>query len=338
MNDRINDIAKIPTFSSMSQQEISKIAKYLQPVEFPEDQYILLQGKPSSGIYLLIEGEVEATVRLYGNKRLHLTTCSAPDLIGEIAFMEHAPITADIRTLTPLKTYCFSNSYIHTFQLTHPHISYKLSMQIAKRMCQRIRGISKIVMDDAEDTQDVSLPNILAPLKMLGKKHITEIDDDIKKYLNRLKFIQELSANELGILMAHCRLHKVKKGRPIYLEGEQSDSFFMVVLGAVLATLHLPKRISKLGVYGPGEIFGHTGFTDKQPHSTSTMAREDAVILEIDHQALDAIKKESVILWFKCHNLVFSAVAHMLRKVNRQYIQLEGLGKQIHHHEGDYNV
>ena len=72
-------------------------------------------------------------------------------------------------------------------------------------------------------------------------------------------------------------------GEVLYRQGDPSDCAWLIERGSIELTSAQGRRNSHLGVFGPGELIGELGMLDGGPRTASAIARDDTVLLAIEH-------------------------------------------------------
>jgi CRP-like cAMP-binding protein len=91
-------------FSECSDKELKWVASEMDEVEFGAGHELTRKGSPNHSFYVLLEGEVEAT--LDGKVLARLTP---GDFFGEISMLDRGPATATVTTKTPIKALVMSH-------------------------------------------------------------------------------------------------------------------------------------------------------------------------------------------------------------------------------------
>ena len=94
----------VPILSSLSHQEISKVADALEPVEYQDDDVIVEQGDRGDSFYILVEGDAVVTKQTDENPRpVEVKRLSAGDYFGEIALINDSPRAATVTAVGAVK-------------------------------------------------------------------------------------------------------------------------------------------------------------------------------------------------------------------------------------------
>lgn len=107
--------------------------------------------------------------------------------------------------------------------------------------------------------------------------------DSVKQYLQRSSLFQEFSQDELESISASSHVKVIPQGELVFQQGEASDFFYIIAIGEVELSLHDDtKGRSIVGRIGPGGHFGETSILTHRPHSLTSRALSDLVLICFD--------------------------------------------------------
>ncbi len=104
--------------------------------------------------------------------------------------------------------------------------------------------------------------------------------DLIIETLKTNKLFCRLSGDELSKASTLFRKQKVAEDEYVFMEGENSDRFYMAAIGQVKIVKHTPEgKDVILEIIRPPEIFGGIAVLDGRPYPASAQAMEDVTVL-----------------------------------------------------------
>ncbi|KRA38204.1 MULTISPECIES: Crp/Fnr family transcriptional regulator [unclassified Nocardioides] len=108
-------------------------------------------------------------------------------------------------------------------------------------------------------------------------------------------FLESCSAREWRVLQQHSTIEVVKRGQVLVREGEQDQSLFIVLAGALAPRIAgVPDGARAQMV--PGDVFGEVAFFDGRPRSSTVVAVEDSRIMRIRYEAFEALSAGEPVL------------------------------------------
>lgn len=115
----------------------------------------------------------------------------------------------------------------------------------------------------------------------------------------------------------------------LFRENSPADACFVIVKGAVHITIngHGDKKL--LARLGPSTIFGQVGLIDGGDSNGTCTVQEDALLLEMKHEACHRLLARQSPLAYKFLGALTEGVIHELRVAERQLKRLNS-----HRHPG----
>ena len=102
--EKVALLSEMGLFADFTEEELKRVAKVTQMVQFSAGQVIVDQGDPGVDCYLIAGGRASVYVR--GE---YVTTSTAGSMIGEMALIDHRPRTATVIADTDLDTLKFDS-------------------------------------------------------------------------------------------------------------------------------------------------------------------------------------------------------------------------------------
>src|SRR5262245_44572349 len=135
---RVEDLRKIPLFSSLSSVDLEFLAIKMDEIRVPAGTAVITAGMGNHAFYLLAHAEVDVFVG-----GIHRRSLGPNDFFGEISMMMLEPATATVVTRTPVRAYVMSHS-----QFLEVRVHETVMLQLKSAMVDR----------RSTDRQLVSLP------------------------------------------------------------------------------------------------------------------------------------------------------------------------------------
>jgi CRP/FNR family transcriptional regulator, cyclic AMP receptor protein len=122
-------LGRLGIFADLTEAELRDVAAELDEQSFPEGSWVLRQGKPGTGLFIVVDGEVGVVID--DEERTTLTTGS---FFGEISVLLEEPTTADIVVRTPLRCLVIPPQRAEEFLLAHPRVMFRMLQAEARRL------------------------------------------------------------------------------------------------------------------------------------------------------------------------------------------------------------
>ncbi len=126
------------TFRPLSLDAKESLAKGIQPQTFAAGDTLLTSGQRASGLYLILDGEVEIVV-VDGDKRRTIDVDGRGSVLGEISTITGEPCTADVIAITEVRALVLSADDYDAIRGHHPEVEIALSQLVSDRLGQQSR-------------------------------------------------------------------------------------------------------------------------------------------------------------------------------------------------------
>jgi NTE family protein len=127
-----------------------------------------------------------------------------------------------------------------------------------------------------------------------------------------LELFRTLTGEQRNVIQKLMKCRNIARGDLLVLEGEPSDSFFVVIHGAFeVCRSDSPIPIAQIRA---GEVIGEIGFFAGTPRTATVTAIRDAMVMELDRAAYEQIEREIPSL----QATLLSALAQRLGNVSAQ--------------------
>lgn len=122
-------LARVPLFSECPRDQLSRIAKLMQPAQFSAGQLIVTQGAPGQAFYIILTGSVEI---VHNGQRLG--SLEVGDCFGEMSLLDASPRSATIRAVEPTDCLMLSSWDFKSMLDRSPEIAGKLLQVLSRRL------------------------------------------------------------------------------------------------------------------------------------------------------------------------------------------------------------
>lgn len=133
MRERLNLLAGVKLFESLSQRELERVLGTTKEMSFAAGKDVVVEGEVGGRFYLILEGR--ARVKVGGRSRQVL---GPGDHFGEISLIDKGPRMATVTAETPLRALSIA-PFNFTPLLDQPAITKKLLVE----MCSRFRALDR---------------------------------------------------------------------------------------------------------------------------------------------------------------------------------------------------
>lgn len=136
------DVAKIPFFYDVIGEDLNKLAKILNHKMFKADQVVFKEGDEQSGMYFILEGEVQILKKNNRGKQELLTVLCSPQIFGEMALIDRGRRSATVVAQADLVTAELTRENFEKFMNEEPDLAVHIIRKIAHTLSLRLRKVS----------------------------------------------------------------------------------------------------------------------------------------------------------------------------------------------------
>jgi NTE family protein len=133
-------------FQYLNQTQLQNFVSACQQVTIPANQQIVQQNSQGNQIFFVLEG----TVRVFLNTPLgekELSQITAPTVLGEISFFSGEPNSANVTTLTPVRTLIMSFDNLRQRLHQGDAASSIVMLNMAEAIAQRASAMTRQLCD-----------------------------------------------------------------------------------------------------------------------------------------------------------------------------------------------
>jgi len=135
-DQKIELLSQVPLLSRCSKDELQRIAKLADLVEFREGDTLMKEGSRGQEFFVIVDGAAE--VIKDGHR---LAELGAGDWIGEIALLSDVPRTATVVASTQLETLVLTRQGLSSLIHDVPTIGTKVLAAVGERLAEQTTTI-----------------------------------------------------------------------------------------------------------------------------------------------------------------------------------------------------
>jgi len=113
-----------------------------QPFELAKGGYLMRKGDPGGDVYLVQRGTLEVVDRR-SNPEVVLASVPTGSLVGEMAFLDSAPRSADVRAAEPCTIHRWARDDLRSLLDRHPDLASAFFQNVSRQAAARIRHLSE---------------------------------------------------------------------------------------------------------------------------------------------------------------------------------------------------
>lgn len=125
----VDYLRRVPLFEGLTESELTEVALATQERDFPGGAFIVTQGSPGLGFYLLVEGKVQVM-----RNRKQVADLAAGDFFGEMSLLDESPRSASIIATEATKCLVLGSWDFRVLLKKKPEIAIKMLEILSRRL------------------------------------------------------------------------------------------------------------------------------------------------------------------------------------------------------------
>lgn len=136
--ERVLLLAKVPLFSYLRTDQLSRLAPLLEPVAWPRGERVFDIGDMGLELYILTSGHVGISVDPDPTCQVFINELRAGDCLGEMALIDNEPRSATAHVLEDTQALALDKEKLHGLLMSYP----ELGIGMLRALSQRLRAMS----------------------------------------------------------------------------------------------------------------------------------------------------------------------------------------------------
>lgn len=148
--EKLEDLKKIPIFSTLNDEELKEIQSYLSKENFKKKQEIFSEGDPSDWFYILISGKVKITKMSVDGREIIIELISPPDFFGGFAVLKGFPYPANAVAMEDSNVIKISRHNLLKVIDRFPNVMYDMTANLGDRIREFHDTLKNIALERVE--------------------------------------------------------------------------------------------------------------------------------------------------------------------------------------------
>ena len=239
----MTQLSAFPLLSGLEPDDLDAILSRFEERMADEGECILRQGAPSSGLALVIDGQV--AVRVNGKE---VSRFARGDVFGEISPLLGIPVTADVIALGPTRYLQLAADKVQPFLIEHPRLCFRLLQAEARRLRDPRRWYSTAPATVVERGWDRKSWRSRKATQQPAYPDQASLDAAVAELGEQPPLIFEAEARSLTE-----RLAEVAAGKAFFLQaGDCAESFKELSSEAITSRVRVILQMAVILAYGSG--------------------------------------------------------------------------------------
>jgi CRP/FNR family cyclic AMP-dependent transcriptional regulator len=140
MSATLELLRPIPLFTSLSQEELEKIAELCETKSWSSGEYIFHEGEPGNRLFIIVEGGVRISREIPGAGEEALAVLKRGALFGEMAVFDKSERSTDAISHGGTTALTISRSELEMLLEFNRDLAYKVLWAVVRMLSGRLRS------------------------------------------------------------------------------------------------------------------------------------------------------------------------------------------------------
>jgi CRP-like cAMP-binding protein len=136
--ERVLLLAKVPLFSYLRTDQLSRLAPLLEPVAWAKGERVFDMGDMGLELYIITSGHIGISVDPDPARQVFVNELKAGDCLGEMALIDNEPRSATAHVLENTQALALDKDRLHGLLMSYP----ELGIGMLRALSQRLRAMS----------------------------------------------------------------------------------------------------------------------------------------------------------------------------------------------------
>jgi selenocysteine lyase/cysteine desulfurase/CRP-like cAMP-binding protein len=276
-NEAMELLARSPLFDGLDEAELSELGKLLSPFGLGAEEVLFRQDAPADRLYIVTRGRLSVH-RTEGEDVVPLTVCTPGSVLGEMALAADTRRTGTAIALEPVQGFVLDTGDFGVLRRLDRPVAHKVLERLARQLCARVRTITDgVAGGPGPGASDTAAP----------PPHRRPAAPERLVLLRDCEFFAGFDPEHLRAVLGRMTERALADGEVVFEAGAPGDALQVVVEGTVEVAVQRGGHRVRLGILGPGKVFGEIAILDGGPRSARCAALGDAVVLELDRAVFE---------------------------------------------------
>jgi CRP-like cAMP-binding protein len=277
--------AEVPLFAGHDAEELAAIARVVRRRELKAGQLLWRQGEDARDLLFVYDGRVSAALEVPGDRPVGIWSAGRGEVVGEIALLDGGGHTMGVEALEDTTLFALGRAEFAALLARQDASALRLRRRLALTFVERLRGqLGRLAAslgggEPRDDTAEAT--------RAFAELEPARAPD--ARYVRRMATFHDVDPLALWGFLTSGTYAICPAGRVLLAEGAGSPACFLTMNGAIDKVLVRGDRRIRIGLAGPGRLFGYESPIDGLPAPMSAITRERALLLVVPPTAFRAL-------------------------------------------------
>lgn len=263
-------LGTVALFAGRGEADLAELARLTRRRALKEGEVLWRQGDEAREMAFVVDGALTASLRLAGGELVDIGWSGPGEMVGELALLDGGPRTVGVRAAEPTTVLALSRPDLAGLLARQHPGAFGLRRGLIRHSAARLRG----QLEGLAGPPDGDPPAVV-------DAELEYCKPPDSRYLRRMATFHDFDPLAVWGFLTSGRYARCAPGRTLVAEGTPPSACYLTVNGAVEKVMVRAGRRVRVGLAGPGRLFGYEGLIDGLPSPVTAIARERALLLEL---------------------------------------------------------
>jgi CRP-like cAMP-binding protein len=304
-----------PFFDGVPAEGLEVLARITRRAVFAPGEALFEQGDSADSAYFLCAGEAVVSATVPGGGRAELATLGPGSVLGELALIDGHRRSARVEARQDVETLVMERNDLQALCAHHHPASLELIRRLCRLVAMRITSTDRHARAIRPSEGEAGDAGAARGFTAAFTEAETGSPFDFRPFLPALAIFSRFSAHDIDEFVARCRPWTLGSRRAVFGPGDEGRSCFVVVRGAIEVLTAVGGR--RLGVLGPGKLFGELAPLLGTPRTATCRTLERATLLELPEAEFRRLIDSDERLSFRFQEGLLRNLMRRLMEINR---------------------
>jgi CRP-like cAMP-binding protein len=285
MSEIAEFLASVPLLAGRDDDDIAAIARVVRRRTVRAGETLWRQGEGARELVFVLDGTLSASLHVSGERAVEIWTGGRGDTVGEIALLDGNGHTMDVQVRETVTLLALGRAEFEALLARQDPSALVLKRRLAAMFIERLRSALRNLADSlgagGTGPGGEQADRAFAELEPSGPPD--------SRYVRRMATFHDLDPLALWGFLTSGTYATCPPGRTLVAEGAPATACYLTMNGAVEQVLVRGDQRIRVGLAGPGRVFGYESPIDGLPSPVSAITRERALLLVVPHAAFEQL-------------------------------------------------
>jgi CRP-like cAMP-binding protein len=270
-------LAGVPLFEGHAAEDVAAVARVVRRREVKAGETLWRQGEAARDLLFVYDGRVAAALDVPGDRPVGIWSAGRGEVVGEIALLDGDGHTMGVEALEDTVLLALGRAEFGALLARQDASALRLRRRLALTFVERLRGQLSLLADSLG--ADAPAGDAAEAARVFAGLEPAKAPDP--RYVRRMATFHDVDPLALWGFLTSGTYATCPAGHVLLAEGADAPACFLTMNGAVEKVLLRGDQRIRVGLAGPGRLFGYESPIDGRPSPLGAITRERALLLVV---------------------------------------------------------